>query len=669
MYTILGIDTGGTYTDGVIVRSESKEILCKTKALTTKNDLRVGIENCIAGLDPSLLRDIALVSLSTTIATNAIVEGHGCQEGLILIGDKPQGKIPTERCRMVRGRSDIHGRIIESVDSAELDEAIEWFRGQVDAMAVSGYASVRNPRFEIQVKERIQELLDVPVACAHELTSSLGFYNRTVTAALNAKLIPMVCDLIDSVGHALRTYRITAPLMIVKGDGTLMTELQARDKPIETILSGPAASVIGGKFLSGECDAVILDMGGTTTDLANIAGGKTKIRDDGAKVGRWFTHIKAAEVFTVGIGGNSRICIDSYRNLIIGPQRSLPFCLAGSQYPALRGELEAVANDEKKAFLNFWQNESEAYLLNRKYETLCYTDEEKALLDALADQPHTLHYLNGSVPMNDLAVKLDRLVGMGVLTRISATPTDILHASGEYREWDAEIAKLAVRIMAEQLGKSSDRHIADVRRAIVKILRDACIQSAFYFDGQSFEIGSDAAAGYFVNRVLEDCGSDIIGGSLFFRKKIVAIGAPVGAWMKGLEDELRTQILVPENAEVANAVGAAVGQLTENADILIRPDPVTKQFTAFTRSSRKTFQSLDEATAFAEQEGIAQGASHFANFDHETATEIEDVYDDNCMDNSRNFVERRVRVTTQSTRRFFLSDLVGRGDGKPAETS
>lgn len=424
MFNILGIDTGGTYTDGVIVRSDTNLVLCKNKALTTKGDLRIGIENCIAGLDKALLREVSLVCLSTTIATNAIVEGHGCQEGLILIGDVPKGKIPTERYRVVRGRCDIHGRIIDSVDTEEVDRAIEYFRGQVDALAISGYASVRNPQFEIYVKQRIRERLDVPVACAHELTSSLGFYNRTVTVALNAKLIPLVCDLMDSVGRALKNHGIFAPLMVVKGDGTLMTERQARDKPIETILSGPAASVIGGKFLSGESDAIILDMGGTTTDLSNIVDGRTKIRNDGAKVGKWFTHIKAAEVFTVGIGGNSRISIDSFRNILVGPQRSIALCLAENRYPDLRRELQDIYESPSKSFLNFWLNEAEAYVLNPKYETLNYTDEEIILIEAVRHQPHTLYHLLTSVApgMKGIPAKVDRLVNLGVMSRISMTP-------------------------------------------------------------------------------------------------------------------------------------------------------------------------------------------------------------------------------------------------------
>ena len=262
MQKILGIDTGGTYTDGVVIRASDRQILAKAKTLTTRRNLQMCIKNCIEAFPAEELEGVCLVSLSTTLATNAVVEGRGCKEGLILIGGRPEGKMPTGQYRIVQGRPDIMGRMRELINPQEIDEAIEFFRGTVDALAVSGYASVRNPEHEIYVKERIREKLGIPVVCAHELTASLGFYERTVTAVLNARLIPVICNLIDSVKAAMQKYHIEVPLMIVKGDGTLMTEECARDKPIETILSGPAASVIGGMFLSGEKNAIILDMGG-----------------------------------------------------------------------------------------------------------------------------------------------------------------------------------------------------------------------------------------------------------------------------------------------------------------------------------------------------------------------------------------------------------------------
>lgn len=139
---ILGIDTGGTFTDGAIVRFPEAVVLHQTKTPTTHDNLCDCIRNCISAFDPTVRDQIRLVSLSTTLATNALVEGHGCAEGLILIGGRPEGRLPTDRLRILPGKPDILGRIQHPLDLALVDEVIESFRGKVQAIAVSGYASV-----------------------------------------------------------------------------------------------------------------------------------------------------------------------------------------------------------------------------------------------------------------------------------------------------------------------------------------------------------------------------------------------------------------------------------------------------------------------------------------------------------------------------------------------
>jgi len=307
MPLLLGIDTGGTYTDGVIVDGDSpnKEVLHKAKTLTTKEDLSVGIRNCINRLDFTDYRKISLVSLSTTLATNAIVEGKGCEVGLLLIGQLPSGKLPVEHYQVLQGRYDIRGKLLSGLREDECRQSIEQLKGKVEAVAISGYASVRNPAHELMLKGMVREILDLPVVCAHELTSLLGFYDRTVTAVLNARLIPIITELIRAVRVVLGEKGIQAPVMIVKGDGSLMEASIAQERSIETLLSGPAASVIGSRFLTGTENAIILDMGGTTTDIANVDNGKVKIRKDGARVGGWLTRVQSAEIYTYGVGGDS----------------------------------------------------------------------------------------------------------------------------------------------------------------------------------------------------------------------------------------------------------------------------------------------------------------------------------------------------------------------------
>ena len=228
MSYILGMDTGGTYTDGVIVDSASRKIICKAKALTTKDDLTVGIKNCLDRLKFDRMSEITLVSLSTTLATNAIVEGRGGKVALLYMGAELEDEVPAAVSVKIKGKIDIMGRLMEDIDEKEIEDVLMSLKGKIDAVAVSEYASVRNQKHEKIVKHMAEKLLDVPVICGHELTSALGFQHRSVTAILNGKLISIIDELLKSTKKVLSEKNINGKIMIVKGDGTLMTEKVAK---------------------------------------------------------------------------------------------------------------------------------------------------------------------------------------------------------------------------------------------------------------------------------------------------------------------------------------------------------------------------------------------------------------------------------------------------------
>lgn len=208
MSYILGIDTGGTYTDGVLLNFEGKVVVAKAKAFTTPQDLTIGIEECIDNLgeiDPKLIK---MVSLSTTLTTNAIVEGRGGKVGLILIGYRPTGEFPAQMMSIVSGGHDGLGTAKCDLDTEELAKVIEQMKGKVDTLAISGIFSISNPEHENQVKALVRKEWDVPIICAHELSSSIGHYERTVTTCLNAKLLPVISDLLVAVKGVLKRKKI-----------------------------------------------------------------------------------------------------------------------------------------------------------------------------------------------------------------------------------------------------------------------------------------------------------------------------------------------------------------------------------------------------------------------------------------------------------------------------
>ena len=309
----LGIDTGGTYTDSVILDMDSGRILSRAKDLTTRNDLVIGITGSIGKHRPELLKKISLVSLSSTLATNSVVEGKGCRAGLISIGRRYDGTVTADVYAQVAGSHDLKGNEKVPLDEEAAKAALSEMKGKVDAIAITGYLSIRNPEHEERLAHLADEILGVPVVQGHELSSGLGFNERTTTALMNARLIPVITDLIESVKKSLAKFGIDAPLMIVKGDGTVLNEASAVKRPVETVLSGPASSLTGAKALTGLKDAVMIDIGGTTTDIGVLRNGCPRLEKEGALIGGKRTRVLAAAVSTYGIGGDSRSIVNGTR--------------------------------------------------------------------------------------------------------------------------------------------------------------------------------------------------------------------------------------------------------------------------------------------------------------------------------------------------------------------
>ena len=329
MQTVLGIDTGGTYTDAVLLEQKTKKVLKKAKSPTTRDNLAVGIGKSIRGLGLGPEDTVEKVVLSTTLATNAIVEGEGRPTGLIIIGELPKGELPDTHRAQVQGKGNIKGKEVIPLDTAQVIEACKSIAPQVQAFAVSGMMSVRNAGQELAVKNIIKAQCALPVVCGHELSSQLGFHDRTVTTVLNASLIPILEDFIRAVEVTLADQGIDAPVYMVKGDGNLASLSFIQEKPIESILSGPAASVIGALSLAGCDDGVVVDMGGTTTDSGIVIDNTLTLAPIGARVGDWQTQIDSAQINTCGLGGDTQIIPVDGRPTLTG-RRVLPACRGGS---------------------------------------------------------------------------------------------------------------------------------------------------------------------------------------------------------------------------------------------------------------------------------------------------------------------------------------------------
>ncbi|HSG57352.1 MAG TPA: hydantoinase/oxoprolinase family protein, partial [Paracoccaceae bacterium] len=348
MAILLGVDTGGTYTDAVLVEDDAR-VIASAKALTTKGDLSVGIGNAV----DAVLRDaglagevIAMVSLSTTLATNALVEGQGRRIALVFIGfsERDIGRQGLEETLrgdpviVLAGGHSHSGAEAAPLDLEGLRAGLAEHGGHVSGFAVAGQFATRNPAHEVAARDMIREVTHKPVSCSHELSAKLGGPKRAMTAVLNARLIGMIDHLISASEDLIRSRGINAPLMVVRGDGALISAEQARERPIETILSGPAASIVGARWLTGEDNALVSDIGGTTTDVALLRDGKPLIDPDGAKVGQYRTMVEAVAMRTAGLGGDSEVHLAQEGlagRLTLGPRRVLPISLLAVDWPDL----------------------------------------------------------------------------------------------------------------------------------------------------------------------------------------------------------------------------------------------------------------------------------------------------------------------------------------------
>lgn len=599
MSFILGMDTGGTYTDGVIIDGSKRKIICKAKALTTKKDLTVGIKNCIENLRFDKMEEITQISLSTTLATNAIVEGRGARVGLIYMGTELESEIPAAKVVKIKGRFDIMGRLVEELDREEVRNVLTDMKGSVEAVAVSGYASVRNPKHEQEISAMAGEILHAPVVCAHQLTSALGFHHRTVTAVLNGKLIPIINQLLRSTREVLREKGIHASVMIVKGDGTLMTEAMAKERPIETILSGPAASVIGSLALTGRKDGIVVDMGGTTTDIANVSDGAVKIKREGAKVGGWFTRVQAVEMSTFGLGGDSRIYLDQKGDLRIGPQKVWPLCVIGAEFPHLVHELKSFRRVGE--YKRYFEQEADCYIYVSGKPAENSSPQEKQIVQALKERPHSLTCLASLIGEDPENLDLTPLVEAGILARVSVTPTDLLHVQGKYDRWNRALSQAGIEILAKRKEIPVSKFVQTAQEAVIEKLAMCCIQSGADFDGMNFAFLESPQAMYLIKAALGKRNSELLDPGLLLKKPITAIGAPAGAWLSEVGKLMNAEVIIPENADVANAYGAAVGQVTESVELLISMDG--NRYILNAPWERMVYDSREEAMFYAIHEG------------------------------------------------------------------
>jgi len=620
----LGIDTGGTYTDAVLVDSGGR-IVAAAKSLTTRFDLAAGIGHSLDKLDALQLARVALVSLSTTLTTNSVVEGKGAPVCALLAGyDAAQLKasglpdlIGADAVVCVAGGHDALGAEAEPLDIGAARAAIALHAPRVSAFAVSATFSVRNPAHELLLRDAVRESCGRPVTCGHELASSLGAPRRALTAALNARMISYITHLIESAQQVLVRHGIGhAPLMVVKGDGSLVSAAAALQRPVTTVLSGPAASVIGACALSGRSDAVVSDMGGTTTDIAVVRGGRPELGSEGALVGNWRPMIETVKVYAIGLGGDSEVRFAGGQGMAIGPRRVVPMSLLGHEHPrvleVLRRQQKESPNATLGRFVQRWQADDAAIARLGDAEARAWEQLERGPLDMQrltdTDRP--------------LSRELARLVRKGLAIYSGFTPTDAAHVLGLSSHWDTEAAILGARIWARQVrylygfGAWPDGDAeAPSRQVVEHLVQTICtrlVEAGLNDAGKFAEAYAHRLAKTLTGLAL--AGHDGTAAGRIFQLHfapdvpLVAVGAPAASYYPEVGRRLGMELALPAFAEVANAVGAVLGGVSQRVHMTVI-EVSRGQFRLFTPGGVQDFAELDAALERARELTGAQARS------------------------------------------------------------
>lgn len=606
----LGLDTGGTYTDAVIMDLEKGKVLSKSKSMTTRDDLTIGIENAMDLLDQDLLRDVGVVALSSTLATNSVVEGKGCRVALITIGSDYDNTVPADYSIRISGGHDIHGEPLEPLGVVEAAEFMKSIAGKVEGLSISGYLSVRNPEHELTIKTLAREALNIPVVCGHELTSELGFNERTTTCVMNSRLIPIIDELIRSVRRALDERDIKAALMISRGDGSMMRDTFARERPVETILSGPAASLMGAMFMTGIKDAIVMDMGGTTTDIGILRNGRPGLDPEGAVITGKRTRIMAARVYTSGIGGDSRI-VANRREVVLTPERVVPLCVAAVRWPDLLNDLERAA--KKRAVpISRPLSRPESNLLDTEFlytvkmppENYGFGDLDRSLLTFLSDRPRTLKVAASELKVNTFDLNVQKLEELGFVQRIGLTPTDILHVAGTFTDFDRTASEMGVRYLAALAGVTEEDFVRSAKSAIRNKLCMELMTALITEDTGEPDLGT-SGRDLLMKAITGGHGKDF-GCSIRLDKPIIGIGAPSGVYMRWVGDALGTETVIPEDSDVGNAMGAICSSISESIKFVIRPMIPMRddaRYEVFSKLGREWFLTEEDAIKSCESKG------------------------------------------------------------------
>jgi len=532
----IGIDTGGTYTDAVLLETLSGRVIAWRKERTTPHDLSIGVGRALAGLlhQSAQAREVTQLAVSTTLATNAVVEGRGARVGLFVLGYVRHFKLPVVANIFLKGGHTITGEEDEPLDLEGLVDTLPALADEVDSYAVCGAMSIKNPTHELVAREAIRLIDPKPVFCSHQVSTHPGMLERSATACLHAKLMPLMTDFLASIQRSMLAVGLDCPVTIICGNGQGEPLDRIADQAAITMASGPAATARFGAAC-GPASALVVDVGGTTTDICLIKDGRPLLNREGCTIGEWRTHVEAVDMYTSAAGGDSHVACHQDGRIALKNSRVQPLAMT----PDL---------PDPRTWLRL---DTDPILVLPVAGLNPETVQDDAILRHLAQHgptPPSIIAAQTGIDGIVLEKRLERLMFLQQVVLVGFTPTDALHGLGILRIGDPEASRNGAAVLADQMGLSAEtlcrRVIAETEAAIETILLTYLARSVWQ-DGQGAP---------FLNRR----DNDLFALRFTLKLPIIGIGAAARCFLPGVAERLGTTVAFPDHCEVGNAIGAAL---------------------------------------------------------------------------------------------------------------
>jgi N-methylhydantoinase A/oxoprolinase/acetone carboxylase beta subunit len=392
---------------------------------------------------------------------------------------------------------------------------------------------MKDPSHEMVTEKAISMMDPKPVFCSHSISHQAGMQERTATAALHAKLMPLMQDYATGVQAAALKNKLECPIVLIAGNGEQISINDAAKQAGITVASGPACTA-GFGAAQGTENALVIDVGGTTTDIAMIRDGKTVLSPDGCKVGRWQTHVEAVDMFTGGIGGDSHVLLDDKGGVHLGPNRVIPLSMANG-FP------------QPEQWLGVEQN-SKCIALVPDLDLA--GNQDVILKYLLQNDPSTATEINQATGLSGVPLEkhLEQLAREQLTLETGFTPTDALHVLGEISIGNTGRAEAGAKILAAHTNMDVDafcrKIILFTEEKIENLLIDYVIH---HYWGKSLT--------GFINSRNEH---PVLGVQFSLKMPIIGIGAAAQYFLPKVAEKLGTSVTFPKHYEVGNGIGAAL---------------------------------------------------------------------------------------------------------------